>query len=80
MNLSRLLPLLLCFASLWAGPETSLKLVWSDEFNDKEIDKKKWNIGNADGVRIVDGQLSLEITPGSKPMFWRGSSVNTRGK
>ena len=79
MNLSRLLPLLLCFASLWAGPETSLKLVWSDEFNDKEIDKKKWNIHNSDGVRIVDGQLSLEVTPGSKPMFWRGARRDFQG-
>jgi beta-glucanase (GH16 family) len=70
--------LLFCVVSLCAGPETSLKLVWSDEFNDKEIDKKKWNI--SDGVRIVDGQLSLEIIPGSKPMFWRGSNVHTRGK
>ena len=77
---SCLLPVLLCACSLLAGPETSLKLVWSDEFNEKEIDKKKWNIGNADGVKIVDGQLSLEITPGSKPMFWRGSNVDTRGK
>jgi beta-glucanase (GH16 family) len=77
---SHLLPVLLCVCSLLAGPETSLKLVWSDEFNEKEIDKKKWNIGNADGVKIVDGQLSLEITPGSKPMFWRGSNVDTRGK
>ena len=76
----RLLPVLLCACSLLAGPETSLKLVWSDEFNEKEIDKKKWNINNADGVKIVDGQLSLEITPGSKPMFWRGSSINSRGK
>lgn len=57
-----------------------MKMVWSDEFTDKEIDPKKWNVGNAQGVRIVDGQLSLEITPGSKSMFWRGSSVNTKGK
>ncbi len=76
----RLLPVLLCACSLLAGPETSLKLVWSDEFNEKEIDKKKWGINNPDGVKIVDGQLSLEITPGSKPMFWRGSSINSRGK
>ena len=80
VSFSRLLSLFLCVASLCAGPETSLKLVWSDEFNDKELDKKKWNIGNANGVRIVDGQLSLEITPGSKPMFWRGSNVSTKGK
>ena len=78
--LSRLLSLFLFGATLCAGPETSLKLVWSDEFNDKELDKKKWNINNSDGVRIVEGQLSLEITPGSKPMFWRGSSVDTRGR
>jgi len=78
VHLSRLLALLFCVVSLCAGPETSLKLVWSDEFNDKEIDKKKWNV--SDGVRIVDGQLSLEIIPGSKPMFWRGSNVHTRGK
>ena len=75
---SRLLPVFFCVCSLLAGPETSLKLVWSDEFNDKEIDKKKWNTG--DGVKIVDGQLSLEIVPGMKSMFWRGSSINTRGK
>jgi hypothetical protein len=75
---SRLLPFFFCVCSLLAGPETSLKLVWSDEFNDKEIDKTKWNFG--DGVRIVDGQLSVEILPGSKPMFWRGSSINSRGK
>ena len=31
-------------------------------------------------MRIVDGQLSLGILPGSKPMFWRGSSINSRGK
>ena len=80
VSLSRLLPLFLCVSSLCAGPETSLKLVWSDEFNDKELDTKKWNISNADGVRIVEGRLSLEITPGSKPMFWRGSSINSRGK
>ncbi len=78
--LSRLLSLFLFAASLCAGPETNLKLVWSDEFNDKELDKKKWNINNSDGVRIVEGQLSLEITPGSKPMFWRGCNVDTRGK
>jgi beta-glucanase (GH16 family) len=78
VSLSRLLTLLLCLTSLWAGPETSLKLVWSDEFNDKEIDQKKWNV--SDGVRIVDGQLSLEILPGSQPMFWRGSKIHTRGK
>ena len=76
--LSRLLSLFLFAASLCAGPETSLKLVWSDEFNDKEIDQKKWNV--SDGVRIVDGQLSLEILPGSQPMFWRGSKIHTRGK
>ena len=78
MHPSRLLPFFFCVCSLLAGPETSLKLVWSDEFNDKEIDKTKWNFG--DGVRIVDGQLSVEILPGSKPMFWRGSSINSRGK
>jgi len=79
VHLSRLLSIFLCVASVWAGPEQSLKLVWSDEFNDKEIDKTKWNVG--DGVKIVDGQLSLEILPGAKPMFWRGSGgVNTRGK
>jgi beta-glucanase (GH16 family) len=75
---SRLLPLILCVVSVWAGPEQSLKLVWSDEFNEKEIDPKKWNFG--EGVQIVNGQLSLEIIPGAKPMFWRGSAVNTRGK
>ena len=57
-----------------------MKLVWSEEFNEPELDKKRWNISNAAGVKIVDGQLSLEITPGSKPMFWGGSKVDTKGK
>jgi beta-glucanase (GH16 family) len=57
-----------------------MKLVWEDNFDGKEIDAKKWNVNNKDGVRIIDGKLSLEITPGDKPMFWRGSSVNTNGK
>ena len=78
MRPSRLLSLFLCAGTLLAGPETSLKLVWSDEFNDKEVDTKKWNF--TDGVRIVDGQLSLEIIPGAKPMFWRGSHIHSRGK
>ena len=55
-----------------------MKLVWSDDFNGKEVDAKKWNA--TEGAKVVDGQLSLEILPGSKPMFWRGSSINTRGK
>jgi beta-glucanase (GH16 family) len=78
VRLSRLLPVLVFACTLLAGPETSLKLVWSDEFNDKEVDTKKWNF--SDGVRIVDGQLSLEILPGAKPMFWRGSNIHSRGK
>jgi hypothetical protein len=78
VRLSRLLPILVFACTLLAGPETSLKLVWSDEFNDKEVDTKKWNF--SDGVRIVDGQLSLEILPGAKPMFWRGSNIHSRGK
>jgi len=57
-----------------------MKLIWEDNFDGKELDKSKWNASNAEGVRIVDGQLSLEVTPGSKPMFWRGSSVDTKGK
>ena len=78
MPLSRLFLWLLFSSTLLAGPETSLKLVWSDDFNGKEVDAKNWNF--SDGVKIVDGQLSLEILPGAKPMFWRGSSINTRGK
>jgi len=78
VRLSRLLPILVFACTLLAGPETSLKLVWSDEFNDKEVDTKKWSF--SDGVRIVDGQLSLEILPGAKPMFWRGSNIHSRGK
>jgi beta-glucanase (GH16 family) len=57
-----------------------MKLVWSEDFNGPELDKKRWNISSPAGVKVVDGQLSLEITPGSKSMFWRGSKLDTKGK
>lgn len=74
----RLLLLLACTLGLQASPEGTMKLVWEDNFDGKELDAKKWNTSGV--VKLVDGQLSLEITPGDKPMFWRGSGVNTNGK
>ncbi|MEI7651356.1 MAG: glycoside hydrolase family 16 protein [Verrucomicrobiota bacterium] len=67
-------------AALVAAPESSMKLVWEDNFDGKALDETKWTASSKTGVKLVDGQLSLEITPGDKPMFWRGSSVNTNGK
>jgi len=74
-----LFSLLVAVAS-FAAPNTGLKPVWEDNFDGKEIDLKKWNVGGA--AKIVDGKLSLEITPaaGGKPGFWDGSSVNSAGK
>lgn len=68
------------FASLAlsAAPNANLKPVWEDNFDAKEIDPKKWNVGGQ--VRIVDGKLSLEIAPGEKPTFWRSSVAHTSGK
>ncbi len=55
-----------------------MKLVWEDNFDGKELDAKKW--GSNGVVKMVEGKLSLEATPGDRPMFWRGSSVSTNGK
>lgn len=82
VNALRLLLLLACTLAwslcLQASPEGTMKLVWEDNFDGKELDPKKWNTNGV--VKVVDGQLSLEATPGDRPMFWRGSGVNTNGK
>jgi beta-glucanase (GH16 family) len=64
--------------SLGAAPNTGLKPVWEDNFDAKEIDTKKWNVGG--GARIVDGKLQIETTPKDKPGFWNGSWVNSSKK
>lgn len=69
---------LLAALTLGAAPNNGLKPVWEDNFDAKEIDTKKWNIGGS--ARIVDGKLQLEVTPKDKPGFWNGSWANTNGK
>ena len=64
--------------SALAAPSMGLKPVWEENFDGKELDEKKWNKGGA--AQVVDGKLSLEITPGVKPGFWNGSWANTQGK
>lgn len=64
--------------SLGAAPNDGLKPVWEDNFDAKEIDPKKWNVGGS--ARIVDGKLQIEVTPKDKAGFWNGSSVSTLGK
>ena len=69
---------LLAALTLGAAPNAGLKPVWEDDFNAKELDTKKWNVGGS--AHIVDGKLYLEVTPKDKPGFWNGSSVNSSGK
>jgi beta-glucanase (GH16 family) len=69
---------LLVALSLGAAPNTGLKPVWEDDFNAKELDPKKWNVGGS--ARIVDGKLQIEVTPKDKPGFWNGSTAHTLGK
>ncbi len=64
--------------SLGAAPNTGLKPVWEDNFDAKELDKAKWNVGGQ--VRIVDGKLQVEVTPKDKPGFWNGSHAHTSKK
>jgi beta-glucanase (GH16 family) len=64
--------------SLGAAPNTGLKPVWEDNFDAKELDKAKWNVGGQ--VRIVDGKLQIEVTPKDKPGFWNGSHAHTSKK
>lgn len=69
----------LCAAlSLGAAPNSGLKPVWEDNFDAKELDPKKWNIGGS--ARIVDGKLQIEVTPKDKAGFWNGSSASTAKK
>jgi beta-glucanase (GH16 family) len=69
---------LLVALSLGAAPNTGLKPVWEDNFDAKELDKTKWNVGGQ--ARIVDGKLQIEVTPKDKAGFWNGSHVHTLGK
>ena len=69
---------LLAALSLGAAPNTGLKPVWEDNFDAKELDKAKWNVGGQ--ARIVDGKLQIEVTPKDKPGFWNGSHAHTLGK
>jgi len=69
---------LLVALSLGAAPNTGLKPVWEDDFNAKELDPKKWNVGGS--ARIVDGKLQIEVTPKDKPGFWNGSHAHTSKK
>jgi beta-glucanase (GH16 family) len=64
--------------SLGAAPNAGLKPVWEDNFDAKELDKAKWNVGGQ--VRIVDGKLQVEVTPKDKPGFWNGSHAHTSKK
>ncbi|MCE2685005.1 MAG: glycoside hydrolase family 16 protein [Verrucomicrobiota bacterium] len=64
--------------SLGAAPNTGLKPVWEDNFDAKELDKAKWNVGGQ--ARIVDGKLQVEVTPKDKPGFWNGSHAHTSKK
>jgi len=69
---------LLVALSLGAAPNAGLKPVWEDNFDAKELDPKKWNVGGQ--ARIVDGKLQIEVTPKDKAGFWNGSSAHTSGK
>jgi beta-glucanase (GH16 family) len=69
---------LLLALSLGAAPNTGLKPVWEDNFDAKELDKAKWNVGGQ--ARIVDGKLQIEVTPKDKPGFWNGSHAHTSKK
>ena len=64
--------------SLGAAPNAGLKPVWEDNFDAKELDKAKWNVGGQ--ARIVDGKLQIEVTPKDKPGFWNGSHAHTSKK
>ena len=64
--------------SLGAAPNNGLKPVWEDNFDAKELDKTKWNVGGQ--ARIVDGKLQIETTPKDKAGFWNGSHAHTLGK
>lgn len=69
---------LLAALTLGAAPNSGLKPVWEDDFNAKELDAKKWNVGGQ--ARIVDGKLQIEVTPKDKAGFWNGSWANTSNK
>jgi len=69
---------LLAALTLGAAPNNGLKPVWEDNFDAKELDAKKWNVGGV--ARIVDGKLQIEVTPKDKPGFWNGSHVHSSKK
>lgn len=83
-NPMRLLPVLLaCLASsVWAAPNTGMKLVWTENFDGPAIDETKWNIHNrnAGSVSIKDGKLVLAMLPGKESTYWQSTGISTANK
>ncbi|MFM9016453.1 MAG: glycoside hydrolase family 16 protein [Verrucomicrobiota bacterium] len=84
MNILRILPMAAA-ASLLAGPETSMKLVFEDTFKAKTIDETKWNFDKSN-VRLVQAKVgsetkqvvNLEIVSAGKSTLWRNSSLSPK--
>lgn len=74
--------LLSCLAPLavWANPPSSaMKLMWSDEFKDPQIDETKWTYeGNKEALAIKDGKLIISLR--ERPEGIQGSGLSTRDK
>lgn len=75
-----LLSLFVAAGALFAAPpSSSMKLVWSDEFKDPELDPSKWTMeGDKQAVAVKDGKLVVSLR--ERPDGWQGSGVSTREK
>lgn len=74
------LALCLTTVALLANPPSStMKLVWSDEFKDGEVDESKWTLeGDNQALAIKDGKLVITLR--ERPDGWQGSGLSTRDK
>lgn len=83
--LSRLALLLLLTSAVSAGPESTMRLVFEDQFNGDQIDKAKWNFNPAvvtlgtspDGTNKAT-VVNLNIVSRGKPTLWSGSGMDCK--
>lgn len=77
----RLITLFLFTSVLWADPTSTMKLVFEDKFDGKELDLTKWDFSkdNKEGCKVADGKLSLEVSSkDGKPTLWKNATVNCK--
>lgn len=83
--LSRLALLLLLTSAVSAGPESTMRLVFEDQFNADKIDSAKWNfnpktvtLGSSPDAGGTAKVVNLNIVSRGKSTLWSGSGLDCK--